>query len=80
MPVVNVHQAKTHLSRLLERVQGGEEIVIGKSGKPIAKIVPFKPEAAPRKPGFLKGKVKIRKNFDDPLPDDVMKMFYGDEK
>jgi prevent-host-death family protein len=78
MPVFNVHHAKTHLSRLLERVQDGEEIVIGKAGKSIAKIVPFKPVAEPRKPGFWKGKVKISKNFDDPLPDEIMKAFYGE--
>ncbi|MDX2224941.1 MAG: type II toxin-antitoxin system Phd/YefM family antitoxin [Rhodospirillaceae bacterium] len=78
-PVVNIHEAKTHLSRLLARVQGGEEIVIGKAGKPIARIVPFTAKAAPRKPGFWKGKIKILKGFDDPLPPEVLKAFYGDD-
>jgi prevent-host-death family protein len=78
MAVVNVHEAKTHLSRLLERVKAGEEIVIGKSGKPIAKIVPFMPKAGPRKPGFWKGKIKIEKNFDHPLPEEIMRVFRGE--
>lgn len=78
MAVFNIHETKTHLSRLLVRVAGGEEIIIGKSGKPIAKIVPFTPKAEPRKPGFWKGKVKIAKNFDDPLPEEIMRVFRGE--
>ena len=77
MPLVNVHEAKTQLSSLLVRAQSGEEIIISKAGKPIAKLVPVKVNAEPRKPGFWKGKVKIAKSFDDPLPDDIMKAFYG---
>jgi prevent-host-death family protein len=78
MPVFNVHETKTHLSRLLVRVAGGEEIIIGKSGKPIAKIVPFSPKAKPRKPGIAKGKIWIAENFDDPLPEEIMKAFRGE--
>ncbi len=80
MAIVNVHEAKTHLSRLLERVKAGEEIVLGKAGKPIAKIVPFSPKSEPRKPGIAKGKIWIAENFDDPLPEDMMKVFRGEGK
>ena len=70
--IVNIHQAKTHLSRLLERVSDGEEIVIAKSGKPVARLssVDAKRKALPY--GILKGKLKIRAGFDDPLPDDFI--------
>ncbi|MCI0636089.1 MAG: type II toxin-antitoxin system Phd/YefM family antitoxin [Actinobacteria bacterium] len=64
---VNVHEAKTHLSRLLERVKHGEEIVIAKAGKPIAKLVPI--EAAGKRPlGLYKGQIWMSDDFDEPLP------------
>lgn len=67
--VINVHQAKTHLSRLLDRAQAGEEIVLFKAGKPYAKLVPF--DAKPRRqPGGLTG--TLPPSFFDPLPDDEM--------
>ena len=66
MDVVNVHEAKTHLSRLLERVARGEEIVIAKGGHPVAKLVAVAPQA--RRPGRLKGRIRIGKDFDAPLP------------
>ena len=78
MQKVNVHEAKTHLSRLLERVSAGEEIIISKAGTPIAKLVPFKEsQTTRRKPGSLKGKVQIASDFDDPLPDEVLQAFYN---
>lgn len=67
--VVNVHDAKTNLSRLLERVSLGEEIVIARAGKPVARLVPERPARAPRQPGGAEGLVKIHGNFDDPLPE-----------
>ncbi len=76
MKMVNVHEAKTHLSKLLERVSGGEEIVIARSGKPVARLVPY-PHPA-RKPGQLKGKITIGPDFDDPLPEEIMKAFRGE--
>jgi prevent-host-death family protein len=76
MKTVNVHQAKTHLSKLLENVEAGEEIVIARSGKPVAKLVPLKP--LPRRPGRLKGKIKIHRDFDAPLPEDVARVFRGE--
>lgn len=77
MKTVNIHEAKTHLSKLIARVRKGEEVVLAKAGKPVAKIVPF--EAAPRRrvPGHAKGLVKIFDNFDDPLPEEFMRAFEG---
>jgi prevent-host-death family protein len=66
---VNIHEAKTHLSRLLERVQSGEEITIAKAGRPIAKLTAIRDRPARRVPGMDKGKVVIHPNFDDPLPE-----------
>jgi prevent-host-death family protein len=65
---VNVHDAKTHLSRLLERVEGGEEITIARAGRPIARLVPIGRAREPRQLGLWKGQVVIRPDFDDPLP------------
>ncbi len=62
--VVNVHAAKTHLSRLLERAEAGEEIVIGRAGKPIAKLVPYRPARPKRVFGRLKGQIVIHGDFD----------------
>lgn len=66
---VNVHEAKTHLSRLLERVEAGEEITLARAGRPVARLVPFRHQQEPRKPGIWKGKVVIGPDFDDPLPE-----------
>ena len=66
---VNIHEAKTHLSKLLERVQNGEEITIAKAGKPIATLTAIRQEQTRRVPGMDKGKVVIHPNFDDPLPE-----------
>ena len=74
---VNMHEAKTHLSRLAERASGGEEIIIARSGRPIAKLVPLEKTPVPRKLGLWKGRVSIREDFDDPLPDDIQKPFEG---
>jgi len=75
---VNVHEAKTHLSRLLNRVAAGEEIVIAKGGKPFAVLVPLGGLAAQaRKPGSAKGRIVVREDFDDPLPGELLKGFTG---
>lgn len=66
---VNIHEAKTHLSKLLERVMSGEKIIIAKSGKPIAQLVPFSQAPAQRVPGNDAGQIIIESNFDDPLPE-----------
>ncbi|MGH2734612.1 MAG: type II toxin-antitoxin system Phd/YefM family antitoxin [Actinomycetota bacterium] len=75
--LVNVHEAKTHLSRLLERVSRGEEIVIGKAGKPIAKLIPYRPAQGPRSPGAWQGRVQIAPDFDD-LPAELRAAFRGE--
>jgi prevent-host-death family protein len=66
---VSVHEAKTHLSRLLERVLCGEEIIITRSGTPVARLAPLAQRRKPQKGGFDAGKVIIKPNFDDPLPE-----------
>ncbi len=75
----NVHEAKTHLSKLLQRVIAGEEIVIAKSGKPVAKIIPLKQKPKGRKSGSAKGKIWMAPDFNDPLPDEILEAFEGTE-
>lgn len=77
MDKVNIHEAKTQLSKLVERAAGGEEIVIAKSGKPVARLVPYISKRQPRRPGYLRGKIRIKKNFDRPLPKDLLASFEG---
>ena len=72
----NVHEAKTHLSRLLEKVAEGEEVVIAKAGVPVARLVPVRPPAG-RELGFERGRVFIAGDFDAPLPDDELERFEG---
>ncbi len=72
---VNIHEAKTHLSRLLARLNDGEEIVIARAGKPIARLVPVVEQPARRQPGSARGKVTIAPDFDAPLPDAVLETF-----
>ena len=76
---VNMHEAKTHLSQLVERVAQGEEVVICKSGKPVAKLVPAAPENRPRVPGSMEGQIVMHDDFDDPLPLELLALFYGGE-
>ena len=75
MRQVNIHEAKTHLSRLVEEVAAGEEIVIAKAGRPIAKLVPLASELEPRQLGSLRGKIWLADDFDAPLPEDVLASF-----
>ena len=77
--ISTISEAKAHFSELIERVAAGEEIVIGKAGKPIAKLVPYAESDAPRVGGQWKGKVWIAEDFDAPLPDDLMKAFLGEK-
>ncbi len=78
MKSVNIHEAKTHLSRLIELVELGEPVVIARNGKPIAKLVPFRAES--RQPGRLKGKIRIGAEFDDPLPEALAAAFRGESE
>ncbi len=75
--IVNIHAAKTHLSKLVEEVSRGEEVVIAKAGRPVAKLVRFQQTGAPRKPGSWKGKVRIAENFDE-LPPEIEAAFRGE--
>jgi prevent-host-death family protein len=77
MQTINIHEAKTQFSKLIEAVTHGEEIVIAKAGKPAAKLVPVQTQRPIRKPGALKGKMKIAADFDAPLPDDLQAAFEG---
>jgi len=72
--VINTHEAKTHLSKILDDVGKGKEFIIGKAGIPIAKLIPFKPSHQERKGRQLKGKIKIGKNFDK-LPKEFLNYF-----
>ena len=76
MPVVNVHEAKTQLSRLLAHVEAGEEVVIARRGQPVARLVRCRPEAK-RQFGAMKGKIKITDAFFEPLPDEELKLWEG---
>ena len=72
---VNVHEAKTHLSRLLEEVRQGEEVVIAKAGKPVARLVAVSEEPKRRQPGSAKGQIWVAEDFDAPLPEDLQVFF-----
>lgn len=72
---VNIHEAKTHLSRLLARVKAGEEVIIAKAGKPIARLVAVMEQPAQRVAGSAKGQVTITPDFDAPLPEAVLEEF-----
>jgi prevent-host-death family protein len=72
---INIYDAKTRLSELVDRAAKGEEVIIAKAGKPVARLVPLR--VRERKPGRLKGKIKIAEDFDAPLPDDVLAEFEG---
>lgn len=74
---VNVHEAKTHLSRLLERVERGEEIIIGRAGKPVARLVPYRSQRGPRTPGGWEGRVTVAEDFDE-LPEELVAAFRGE--
>lgn len=63
---VNIHDAKTHLSRLVERVEGGEEVIIARAGRPVARLVPYRAQREPRQPGLLKGKIWLADDWDSP--------------
>ena len=75
---VNVHEAKTHLSRLLERVALGEEVIIAKAGTPVAKLVPVEQQSKTRIFGSAKGEFTVPDNFNEPDPE-IEALFYGDD-
>jgi prevent-host-death family protein len=75
--MVNIHEAKTNFSRLVEQAEHGEEIIIGRSGKPVARLVPYRESRTPRTPGGWEGRVRIAPDFDE-LPPDLDAAFRGD--
>lgn len=77
METVNIHEAKTHLSRLVERAASGEEIIIARSGRPVARLVPLASTARRRTFGRMRGKIMIADDFNAPLPDEVLAGFHG---
>jgi len=75
---VSIRAAKTHFSRLVDRAAKGEEIIISRAGKLVARLVPLAvPARRRRRVGLLKGRIKIAENFDAPLPEEVLREFYG---
>ncbi len=79
MRQVNMHEAKTHLSKLVEEAARGDEIIIAKAGKPVARLVPVDRDATPRLRGLLKDKIWIADDFDAPLPSEILRFFDGRE-
>lgn len=77
MKTVNVYEAKNHLSQLLDLAVSGEEVVIARAGRPMAKLISYQVKQQSRKPGSWKGKVKISKDFDE-LPEDLSRAFRGE--
>ena len=77
MQTVNIHAAKTHLSRLIEAVAAGEEVVITKAGKPLARLAPIEAAAPRRRLGSLAGQFLVPDDFDDPLPSEILNAFEG---
>jgi prevent-host-death family protein len=77
MPTVNIHAAKSQLSRLLDAAVAGEEVIIAKAGKPIARLVPIERKQERRKLGTLAGQFSVPDDFDDPLPDEILDAFEG---
>jgi prevent-host-death family protein len=75
--VVNIYEAKTHLSKLVDEAAAGSEIVIAKAGVPRARLVSVERARQSRKPGGAKGGIRIARDFDDPLPLDILKAFLG---
>ena len=79
MAIINIHQAKTHFSKLVDSAMKGDEVIIAKSGKPVARLVAIKSEKPKRHLGALKGQIVIAADFDAPLPQDVLDAFEGKE-
>lgn len=79
MRIINTHEAKTHLSQLINDVLAGEDIIIARSGKRLVKIIPYKPSQKPRRGGQLSGLISINDDFDAPLPQSIEDAFYKED-
>jgi prevent-host-death family protein len=75
--IINIHEAKTHLSRIVDEVAAGAEVIIAKAGKPMARLTPIAGVRRPKKLGLLKGKIKVPDDFNAPLPEGVIASFEG---
>ncbi len=80
MATVTVHAAKTQLSKLIRQVEAGEEVVIARGGKPVVRLVALAAEKPRRQPGVLKGKIHVTDAFFEPLPEDEMRYWEGEEE
>ena len=74
---INIGDAKTHFSKLLKRVENGEEIIITKAGIPVARMIPFEHRFSTRQPGSTAGQIQMEPDFDDPLPEEILATFEG---
>jgi prevent-host-death family protein len=79
MRIVNIHEAKTHLSRLVEAAAKGEPFIIAKAGKPLVKVVPVDAPTAPKRFDFMKGQLTVPDDFDTMDQKEIEQLFYGDE-
>ena len=77
MSLFNLYEAKTSLSKLVDRAAAGEEVIIAKAGRPMARLVPFEKPRLPRKPGGWEGRVKMADDFEAPLPEELLSAFEG---
>ena len=75
---VNIHEAKTHFSKLIKQALNGDNVIIARDGKPLIRLVPYVEETQIRHGGQLKGLMEISNDFDDPLPEELLKLFNGD--
>ena len=79
MRTVNIHEAKTYLSRLVDAAAKGEPFIIAKAGKPLVKVVPIDAPATPRRLGFMRGQFTVPDDFETMDQEEIEKLFYGDE-
>ena len=77
--IVNIQEAQTNLSMLIQRVIAGEEIIIAQAGEPVARLIPYSSQSIGRLPGSAQGKLWIVPDFDEPLPDKIIDLFEGSE-
>jgi len=79
METINIHEAKTHLSRLVEKAAKGEPFIIAKAGKPMVKVVPLIEEKPKKRLGFMKGQISVPDDFDTMMSAEIEEMFYGEK-
>jgi len=80
MTIVNIHEAKTHFSKLINQALNGEEVIIARGGHPLIKLIPYEEVLMPRKGGQLTGMITIAEDFDAPLPKEILQYFMPDEE